>query len=154
MRLTVISPFAPCISSSNMLMSDFLAASYLKVCHWCDSKATQCRAVSVSLFPSVPHPIGVHHYHQNKLLLTARVIFLLSHPWALVTLISLQKASAGSRRPCFFFFFCFPKPLAVSLATAKCINICSHSALCYSALVNALLQHNRLCALPLNIHKH
>lgn len=61
---------------------------------------------------------------------------------------------------CWFFFFLFfpfirrSKPLAVSLATAKHINICSHSAPCYSALVNALLWHKQLCALPLNIHKH
>lgn len=45
------------------------------------------------------------------------------------------------------FIYIFPqKPRAVSLATARFINICSCRAQRHSALVNALLQHNRLCA--------
>lgn len=54
-RLTVISPFAPCISSSNMLMSDFLAEESLKVCHWCNIEAAEYRDSSVSVSqPSSP----------------------------------------------------------------------------------------------------
>lgn len=96
----------------------------------------------------LPCPNGVHH--QNKLLFPARTCstpFLFFYPVVAATLISL---SARKPAPLIYFIYLFiispTIPRAVSLTTARFISICFCHAQCHAALVNALLQHNPLCA--------
>lgn len=69
------------ISSSNMLMSFFFSFSGNEVVLKCATDVIQTLPrTELQLFPSLLHPTGVHHHYQNKLLLTARVIFPLLLP--------------------------------------------------------------------------
>lgn len=127
-----------------------LSASLPQIC-WCQI-LWQLKGAAIDIIRKprqscvcLHRPNGV--CHQNKLLFPARTCSL---PLFFQTVMAATLISLSARKPApliYFIYLYFPpkKPRAVSLATARFINICSRCAQRHSALVNALLQHNRLC---------
>ena len=112
-------PFLSCLSSSNLRMSVFFffwSWSWIKVYLWCKQASTK-----LSLLLTLLHLIRVRHHLQNKLFLTARVVFTSSSTaehqscWYLCT---RQMYAPGGLPHVFFvpspLLFLWPQPSALT----------------------------------------